>query len=83
MDKILLVEVNQVSRNMLTRHWPCQEYLILMAVDRVQDLLTAHTITWEQEQCRELGCEDNQTKPVELTPLLAKIPALLVQEPTP
>lgn len=85
MDKILLVEAHQMNLTQLARHWVCQEYLALMAVDSVQDSLIAHTISWEQEQYREVGCKDkdNKTQPVEFTQLPAQIPALLVQETTP
>ena len=39
--------------------------------------LTAHAMSSDRQRCMEAGCDDYDTKPVELPRLLAKIEALL------
>jgi CheY-like chemotaxis protein len=39
--------------------------------------LTAHAMAEDKEKCLSAGCDDFDTKPVELPRLLAKIQALL------
>jgi CheY-like chemotaxis protein len=39
--------------------------------------LTAHAMAGDREKAMEVGCEDYDTKPVEISRLLAKIAALL------
>jgi two-component system, cell cycle response regulator DivK len=39
--------------------------------------LTAHAMSGDEERAREAGCDDFDTKPVELTRLLGKIEALI------
>jgi CheY-like chemotaxis protein len=40
--------------------------------------LTAHAMAGDREKAIEVGCEDYDTKPIELSRLLGKIAALLV-----
>jgi CheY-like chemotaxis protein len=40
--------------------------------------LTAHALVTDREKAREVGCDDYDTKPVELNRLLQKIEDLLV-----
>ena len=40
--------------------------------------LTAHAMAGDREKAMEVGCEDYDTKPVELSRLLGKIAALLL-----
>lgn len=39
--------------------------------------LTAHAMTGDQKKAMEAGCDDYDTKPIEITRLLAKIEALI------
>jgi two-component system, cell cycle response regulator DivK len=120
MPKILLVEDNEMNRNMLSRRLIRHGYEVVMAVDGQQgtemaiserpDLilmdmslpvmdgweatrrvkgndvtrqipviaLTAHAMAGDRERAMEVGCDDYDTKPVELPRLLGKIAALLL-----
>ncbi|HEX8319754.1 response regulator [Longimicrobium sp.] len=119
MTKILLVEDNEMNRDMLSRRLERKGYLVVLAVDgesgvemaRTQgpDLvlmdmslpvmdgweatrrlkadaatrgipviaLTAHAMSSDRGKAMEAGCDDYDTKPVELPRLLGKIEALL------
>jgi two-component system, cell cycle response regulator DivK len=113
--KILLVEDNEMNRDMLSRRLERKGYQIVMAVDggagvematsEAPDLilmdmslpvlngweatrqikanpatqsipviaLTAHAMATDRERALEAGCEDYDTKPIELPRLLEKI----------
>jgi len=117
--KILLVEDNEMNRDMLSRRLERKGYQIVMAVDggagvematsetpdlilmdmslpvlngweatrrlkaapETRDIpviaLTAHAMASDREQAVDAGCDDYDTKPVELTRLLEKIEHLL------
>jgi CheY-like chemotaxis protein len=119
MPKILLVEDNEMNRDMLSRRLIRNGYEVSTAVDGQQgtdmalserpDLilmdmslpvvdgweatrrikandatrripviaLTAHAMAGDRERAMEAGCEDYDTKPVEISRLLGKIAALL------
>ena len=119
MIKILLVEDNEMNRDMLSRRLERKGYAIVMALDGQQAVdmaaseapalilmdmslpiidgweatrrvkaneatkhipiiaLTAHAMQGDEEKAREAGCDDYDTKPVELPRLLEKIEAQL------
>lgn len=119
MPKILLVEDNEMNRDMLSRRLERKGYQIVMAVDGSQGIsmakaempdlilmdmslpvidgweatrqlkadpqtslipviaLTAHAMAGDREKTLEAGCDDYDTKPIELPRLLEKIEALL------
>ena len=119
MPKILLVEDNEMNRDMLSRRLERRGYQILIAVDGEQGVakaqsdapnlilmdmslpvlngweavrqlkaasetraipiiaLTAHAMLGDREKAIKAGCDDFDTKPVELPRLLDKIKALL------
>jgi CheY-like chemotaxis protein len=117
MQTILLVEDNELNRDMLSRRLERKGYTVLIAVDGQQavdmaastphDLilmdmslpvmdgweatrqiratgskvpiiaLTAHAMDGDERKAREAGCDDYDTKPVELPRLLGKMEVLL------
>ncbi len=123
MPKILLVEDNEMNRDMLSRRLEKRGYTLIIAADggtgvelaksdlpdlilmdmslpvldgweatkRVKDdpatagipiiALTAHAMDSDRVKALEAGCDDFDTKPVELARLLAKIEELLKKFP--
>ena len=121
MAKILLVEDNEMNRDMLSRRLLRKGYEVVMAVDGGQavamaqsekpDLilmdmslpvidgweatrrvkadetssripiiaLTAHAMSGDRERALSAGCDDYDTKPIEMPRLLEKIDALLAR----
>ncbi|MGI8603643.1 MAG: response regulator [Verrucomicrobiales bacterium] len=117
MATILLVEDNEMNRDMLSRRLERKGYTVAIAVDGEEavamaasvphDLilmdmslpkldgweatrqirvtgskvpiiaLTAHAMEGDEQKARESGCDDYDTKPIELPRLLGKIEALL------
>lgn len=119
MPRILLVEDNEMNRDMLSRRLERRGYSVLCALDGQQGIdvairekpdlilmdmslpvvdgweatrrlkadpavrgipviaLTAHAMASDEQQAREAGCDDFDTKPVELPRLLQKIEGLL------
>ena|SRR5215212_4373680 len=121
MRRILLVEDNEMNRDMLSRRLQRRGYEVIIAVDgqqgvamaqsespdvilmdmslpvmdgweaartlksspQTRDLpviaLTAHAMSTDRDKAIEAGCDDYDTKPIELTRLLAKIEALIAR----
>jgi CheY-like chemotaxis protein len=119
MPKILLVEDNEMNRDMLTRRLERRGFQVVSAVDgragiaigeqeapdlilmdmSLPDLdgweatrllksssrtrsipiiaLTAHAMSGDRERAMEAGCDDYDTKPVDLSRLLEKIDSLI------
>jgi len=119
MPKILLVEDNELNRDMLSRRLERKGYSVAMAVDGQQGVemaaseapdlilmdmslpvldgweatrrikidertrhipiiaLTAHAMQGDEEKAKEAGCNDYDTKPVELPRLLEKMAKML------
>jgi|SRR5246127_501293 two-component system, cell cycle response regulator DivK len=125
MAKILIVEDNEMNRDMLSRRLIRRGYQIVMAVDGEEGVvaaksecpdlilmdmslpvidgweatrrlkaepqtrgipvigLTAHAMAGDREKVIDAGCDDYDTKPVELPRLLQKIEALLPADKKP
>jgi two-component system cell cycle response regulator DivK len=121
MAKILLVEDNEMNRDMLSRRLERKGYEVVLAMDgqsgvemahtHAPDLvlmdmslpvldgweatrrlkaapatqhlpiiaLTAHAMSSDREKALEAGCDDYDTKPIDLPRLIGKIEALLEQ----
>lgn len=119
MAKILLVEDNEMNRDMLSRRLIRNGHQVVIAIDGQQGVtmalselpdlilmdmslpvidgweatrqvrandatrripviaLTAHAMAGDREKAMEAGCDDYDTKPVEIARLLGKITALL------
>jgi CheY-like chemotaxis protein len=121
MAKILLVEDNEMNRDMLSRRLERKGYQVTLALDGAEGVrqaremhpdlilmdmslpvmdgweatrqlkadqatrsipviaLTAHAMATDEQKAREAGCDDFDTKPIELPRLLQKIETLLQQ----
>jgi CheY-like chemotaxis protein len=121
MVKILLVEDNEMNRDMLSRRLERRGYEVIIAVDGAEGVamtvlenpnlvlmdmslpimdgweatrqlkansktknipviaLTAHAMSGDREKALEAGCDDYDTKPIELARLLEKIANLLAK----
>src|SRR5687768_16398464 len=119
MAKLLLVEDNEMNRDMLSRRLTRRGYEVAIAIDGAQGVemartetpdlvlmdlslpvidgweatrrikaaqearhlpvigLTAHAMAGDREKALDAGCDDYDTKPIELERLLQKVEALL------
>jgi two-component system, cell cycle response regulator DivK len=115
MAKILLVEDNELNRDMLSRRLERRGYTVVKAMDGAEGVLlahdqcpdlilmdltlpvldgweatrqlkadhttqkipvialTAHAMDYDEQKAKEAGCDDFETKPIELPRLLGKI----------
>lgn len=122
--KVLLVEDNEMNRDMLSRRLERRGYDVVLAEDGDQGLqraadtrpdlilldmslpgvdgwevarrlkadpataaisiiaLTAHTMAGDRERALQAGCDDYDTKPIELPRLLDMMSTLLAQTPS-
>ena len=122
MPRLLLVEDNEMNRDMLSRRLERQGYEVLLAVDGGEGValaqsvapelvlmdmslpvldgweatrrlkaapetaripiiaLTAHAMAGDRQKALDAGCDDYDTKPIELPRLLEKIESLLGKE---
>ena len=94
MPKVLLVEDNEMNRDMLARYLKWEGFQVAIATNGQQavDLartqtanipviaLTAHAMVEDREKSFAAGCNDYETKPVIFTRLITKMRALIVQE---
>ncbi len=118
MPKVLIVEDNEMNRDMLSRRLERRGFVVVIAIDGAQGVamsktelpdiilmdmslpvmngweatraikadastqhmpviaLTAHSMAGDREKAMEAGCDDYDTKPVELPRLLEKMAAL-------
>jgi two-component system cell cycle response regulator DivK len=125
MPRILLVEDNEMNRDMLSRRLQRKGYEVLIAVDgeagvkmaalerpdlilmdmslpavdgweatrRIKDLpetasipiiaLTAHVMAGDRDKAIKAGCDDYDSKPIDLERLLGKMQALLRKQERP
>ena len=125
MTRILIVEDDELNRDMLSRRLQKKGYETLIAVDGSQGVaiaraespalvlmdmslpvmdgweatrqlkaeprtrsipviaLTAHALAGEREKALAAGCDEFDTKPIDLPRLLAKMEALLAGKPAP
>lgn len=123
MAKVLLVEDNEMNRDMLSRRLIRRGFDVVVAVDGAQGVsaateqrpdiilmdmslpvldgweatrrlkaadatraipviaLTAHAMSGDRDKALEAGCDDYDTKPIELPRLLEKIGRLLGESP--
>ena len=123
MSKVLLVEDNEMNRDMLSRRLKRQGFEVAvavdggegisMAVDGLPDIilmdmslpvvdgweatrqlkadartrsipviaLTAHAMAGDRDKALEAGCDDYDTKPIELPRLLEKMRKLIAENP--
>lgn len=119
MQKILVIEDNEMNRDMLSRRLVRKGYEVVLAADGLQGMevarqekpdlilldlslpvvdgwalarllraepetksipiiaLTSHAMVGDREKALDAGCDDYDTKPVELTRLLDKMSALI------
>ena len=124
MTKVLLVEDNEMNRDMLSRRLVRKGYEVVMALDGRQAVemaaaehpdvilmdmslpvidgweatrqvkaapatraipviaLTAHAMAGDREKALAAGCDDYDTKPIDLPRLLDKITSVLEHKPT-
>ena len=125
MSTVLLVEDNEMNRDMLSRRLIRQGFKVVVAVDGGQGVamaietlpdivlmdmslpvldgweatrqlkadartrsipviaLTAHAMAGDRQQALEAGCDDYDTKPIELPRLLEKMRRLIAEHPRP
>ena len=79
MSRLLLVEDNEMTRDMLSRRLQRRDYGVIIAVDGEAGIKMAGSGAPEEEALA-VGCDDYDTKLIEFARLLEKIQSLLGAE---
>jgi CheY-like chemotaxis protein len=75
--KVLIVEENEMNRDMISRRLQRHRHEVEPAADGLKGREIAHAMGGDRESALETGCDEYDTKPIEFRHLLSKIESLL------